>query len=103
MGVARATPAGVAPEPLEESLTPSRAILLYFMGPLLIYPFSKRHFVLEGSFRPLSVVLTFLMLGSLLTADGASVIAQGVFLSGDPSENPCPIRGGWLQPGGVLM
>jgi len=35
-GVARATPAGVAPEPLEESLTPSRVMLPYLMGTLLM-------------------------------------------------------------------
>jgi len=34
-GVARATPAGVAPEPLEESLTPSRVMLPYLTEALL--------------------------------------------------------------------
>jgi len=54
-GVARATPAGVAPEPLEESLTPSRVMLLFLMEVLSISPFSKSHSPWKRGFEPQQV------------------------------------------------
>ena len=47
-GVARATPARVAPEPLEEFLTPSRAILSFLMGTLLIFHLFRKLSITEG-------------------------------------------------------
>jgi len=41
-GFARATPAGLAAEPLEESLTPLRVTLIFLMELFSISPFSKR-------------------------------------------------------------
>ena len=75
----------------------------FLVGMPSIPPISKRFLVLEGSFRSLLADLTFSRLGSWRTPDRACVTIRGEFLTGDPSENPCSVRGGWLQPGGVLI
>jgi len=47
-GVARATPAGVALEPLEEFLTPSKVMLLFLMETLSISPHLRKLSVMKG-------------------------------------------------------
>ena len=59
MGVVCATPVGVAPEPLEEFWTPSRAILLFLAGPLPISLFSERHLFRKGASDPYWPALPF--------------------------------------------
>ena len=59
MGVARVTPVGVAPEHFEGSLTPSRAILLFLVGPLPISPFSKMRLLWKGASDPYRPALPF--------------------------------------------
>jgi len=76
-------PAGVAPKPLKEFLTPSRVILPSFAEtlstPVVV---GSDWLVLRGGFDVLSI-------------ERASS-PQIEFLVGSPSENLCPFRGGQL-------
>ena len=76
-------PAGVAPEPLKEFLTPSRVILPSLQKtlstPVVV---GSDWLVLRGGFDVLSI-------------EQASS-PQMEFLAGSPSENLCPFRGGQL-------
>jgi len=86
-GVARATPTGVAPEPLEESLTPSRVMLRNPTEALLMFIMEEE---LESSIGWFSVaVVTY-------SRWSERHLPQIELLSGNPSENLCPIRGGQL-------
>ena len=81
------TPAAVAPEPLEESLTPSRVMLPYPMEALLMFVMEEE---LESSIGWFSVgVVTY-------SRWSERHLSQIELLSGNPSENLCPIRGGQL-------
>ena len=103
VGVPRATPMGVAPEPLEVFLTPSRAILPFLMELLSISPFSKSRLFWKRGFEPLLPVLPFRGRDrDVLPVERASS-PRDELLSGNPSENLCPVRGGRLQPGGVVF
>jgi len=59
MGVARVTPAGVAPEPLEESWTPLMAALLFLMQLLLIFLFTEGRLFRKGAPDPRWPALPF--------------------------------------------
>jgi len=76
-------PAGVAPEPLEEFLTPSRVILPNLQKRSR-YPLCK---ALIGSFY--TGVSTYSQWSKRHPS-------QTELLAGNPSENPCPVRGGRL-------
>ena len=90
-GFARATPAGVAPEPLEESLTPSRVMSPYLTEVLLMFVMEEASI---GWFRV--GVVTYSLWSE-------RHLPQVELLSGNPSENMCPVRGGQLWPGGILI
>ena len=94
-GVARATPAGVAPEPLEESLTP-------FLVEMLSTPFpSDGGLLWKGGSGPF---FGRFRIGVVTYSRWSERhLPQVELLSGGPSENLCPVRGGQLQPGGVLI
>ena len=76
-------PAGVAPEPLEEFLTPSRVVL----------PNLRKR-----SRCPSWRALICLFHAGVTTYSRWSEchLPQIELLAGNPSENPCPIRGGQL-------
>ena len=82
-------PAGLAREPLEEFVTPSR-IILPNLRKCSRYPLQK---VLIGSFY--TGVSTY-------SRWSKRHPPQIELLAGNPSENLCPVRGG-QQPGGVLI
>jgi len=86
-GVARATPAGVAPEPLEESLTPSRVMLPNLMEALLMFITEEGLEASIGRFRV--GVVTY-------SRSSERHLPQIELLSGNPRENLCPVRGGQL-------
>ena len=75
-------------------MTPSRVILLYLTEALLIV----RHGRGARGFDRLVLV-------GIATYSRWSEchLPQIALLSGNPSENLCPVRGGQLQPGGVLI
>ena len=83
-------PTGVAPEPLEESLTPSRVILPNLR---------------KCSRCPLWKPSIGLFRAGVSTYSRWSEchLPRIELLAGNPSENLCLVRGGQLQPGGVLI
>jgi len=85
--VARATPAGVALEPLEESLTPLRVMLPSLMEVFLM-------FVVGG--EPEASVGWFRVGVTTYSQWSERHLPQIELLSGNPSENLCPVRGGQL-------
>jgi len=87
---ARERPRGVAPEPLEEFLSPSRVVL----------PNLRKR-----SRCPSWKALIGLFYAGVSTYSRWSEghLPRIELLAGNPSENLCPVRGGQLQPGGVLI
>ena len=78
---------GSAPEPLEESLTPSRVMLSYLMEALLMFVMEEELGALIGWFSV--VVATYRWWSE-------RHLPQIELLSGSPSENLCPVWGGQL-------
>ena len=66
-------------------------------------PFCRGVFILGGSPRASFADFPPLGLGVRCTPNGVSIIVLNELLLGNPSENACPVRWGWLQPGGILI
>ena len=96
-------PHGGSPRGLEGVIDSFEGYIALSNLSILDFPFCWEAFILGGSPQALFATFSLLGRGERCTPNGASIIVLDELLSGNPSENSCPVRWGWLLPGGVLI